>query len=215
MQDTLFGELAALASALAHPKRLRALNLLLQGPKPIDALAELLEESPANTAAHMKALRAGGLVTATRQGKYVVQHVSDEAVGKLLLCLRCAGERLRPALALLESEQRVHESPLTADDLLPLVEAKSVVLVDLRPREEFDVGHLPGARSAPLASIADAARSLPRRRRVLAYCRGKYCPGARHGVIALRNAGLKAEPLAFGVPEWRALGHALEVGEGP
>lgn len=212
VNEPLYDELARIAGALAHPKRLRALNLLLQGPKPIEALAELLGESPANTAAHMKALRAAGLVTPARAGKYVFQHVSHDAVAKLFLCMRNAGEQLRPAVALLRAENDASASPVTTSELAQIIEAKEAVLVDLRPSEEFEVAHIPGARSMPFASLSKTASALPRRRRILAYCRGKYCPNGRRGVAVLQDAGLRAERLAFGVPERRAEGRPLEIG---
>lgn len=212
MTERLYDELALIAAALAHPKRLRALNLLLQGPKPIETLAELLGESHANTAAHMKALRSAGLVRPIREGKYAFQHVSHEAVTKLFLCIQNAGEQLRPAVALLRNENDASASPVTTSELAEIVESHEALLVDLRPSDEFEAAHIPGARSMPFTSLAKTARTLPRRPRILAYCRGKYCLNGRRGVATLLDAGLRAEGLAFGVPEWRAEGRALEVG---
>ena len=212
VSDTVYEELSQLAGALASPKRLRALNLLIQAPRSIEALAELLGESHANTAAHMKALRAAGLVTAERRGKHVYQRAVEPAAPQLFLALRAAGETLRPVLQQLEQQVLQSASSVQPDELPQLMEARRVVLLDLRPSAEFEAGHLPGARSLPADAATERARELPGTRRILAYCRGKYCQGAQQGVQALRAAGLRAERLGFGVNEWRALGRPLEVG---
>lgn len=206
MTQALYDELAIVAAALAHPKRLRALNLLFQGPKPIDALAALLEESPANTAAHMKVLRDAGLVVGAREGKYVFQHVSHAVVTPLVLGLRSAAEEIRPAAARQHQQNQATASTITMAELESLMLRGRVLLIDLRPREEYEKGRLPGAGSLPLAALPELVCTLPRRRRVLVYCRGKYCPNAIRGVAALKERGFRAERLAFGVPEWIAEG---------
>lgn len=209
----LYEELARIAAALASPTRLRALNLILQVPKSIEELAEELGESPANTAAHMKALRSAGLVSAERRGKYVHQKPSEEAVLELFLALRAAGEALSPAIRLLNEAPDDTASDVSPAELESLVVARKAILVDLRPAREFEAGHLPGARSMPFDTLSKRCRDVSRKRRILAYCRGRYCPTARQGVLALRIAGLRAERLRFGVPEWVADGRAL-VSEG-
>lgn len=208
----LYEELARLAAALANPTRLRALNLILQVPKSIEELAEELGESQANTAAHMKALRSTGLVSAERRGKYVYQKPSQEAVLELFLALRAAGEVLSPTVRLLNEAPDDTVSDVTPADLETFVGERKAVLVDLRPAREFEAGHLPGARSLPFAELSQRCRELPPKRRVLAYCRGRYCPAAKLGVLTLRTAGLRAERLRFGVPEWLADGRQLVSG---
>jgi rhodanese-related sulfurtransferase/DNA-binding transcriptional ArsR family regulator len=211
--DALYDELARLASALASPTRLRALNLLLQEPKAIEELSEALGESPANTAAHMKALRAVGLVVPERRGKYVFQRPADEVVARLFLALRNAGETLSPVIRSINDAPDEAASAVSSDELEAVTQGRGVVLVDLRPTREFAAGHLPGARSFPLSKLLDDVRDLPAKRRVLAYCRGRYCANARRGVELLRAAGVRAERLRFGVPEWRAEGRMLVSGE--
>jgi rhodanese-related sulfurtransferase/DNA-binding transcriptional ArsR family regulator len=210
--ETLYEELAKLASALASPVRLRALNLLLQEPKAVEELAAALGESQANTTAHMKALRAAGLVIAERRGKYLYQKPADMVVLRLFLALRSTGEILSPHVRLLNEAPDDTASSLSPAELEALVEEKKVVLVDLRPAREFKVGHIPGARSLPLDSLPQKAALLPSKRRILAYCRGRYCPNAKRGVHALREAGVRAERLRFGVPEWMADGRQLVSG---
>lgn len=206
----LYEELARLAAALANPTRLRALNLLLQVPKSIDELADELGESHANTAAHMKALRAVGLVTAERRGKYVYQKPSQAAVLRLFLALRHSGEQLSPHVQLLNETPDDTASAVEPAELTALVDGRKALLVDLRPEPEFEAGHLPGARSIPFTELPQRYGELPSKRRILAYCRGRYCPRAKQGVLALRSAGLRAERLRFGIPEWIAEGRPLE-----
>lgn len=208
----LYEELARLAAALASPTRLRALNLILQAPKSIEELAEELGESQANTAAHMKALRGAGLVSAERRGKYVYQRPSHDAVLELFLALRAAGEVLSPHVRLLNETPDDTASPVSPADLESIVGERKAVLVDLRPAHEFEAGHIPGARSLPFAELSQRHRELPSRSRILAYCRGRYCPNAKKGVLALRTSGLRAERLRFGVPEWLADGRELAAG---
>lgn len=201
-----------MAAALAHPKRLRALNLLFQGEKPVDQLAALLGESAANTAAHLKILRSAGLVTARRDGRRLFQATIEETALPLFMALRDAAERSSAALQLEAKAAADAVSDVAMETLEAAVGPRRAVLVDLRPDEEFAAGHLPGARSLPFAQLSDRMGELPSGRRVLAYCRGKYCPNARRGTLTMREGGLRAEQLRFGVPEWRAAGFAVEVG---
>jgi DNA-binding transcriptional ArsR family regulator/rhodanese-related sulfurtransferase len=210
----IYPELARIASALAHPTRLRALNLVFQGEKSIDELATLLGESPANTAAHMKILRDVGLVTARRQGKHVLQAAAAPSTLRLFVALREAGEVTSAAVKLLEKDAGSTASSVDMGALEDVVGPRRALLVDLRPAEEFDAGHLPGATSLPIDALPARLAELPSRRRILAYCRGKYCPSAQRGTTVMREAGLRAERLAFGVPEWRAAGRALETEAG-
>src|SRR5690606_31956687 len=209
MSASPYEPLAAMAQALSSPKRLRAMNFLCQEPKSVEALAALLGESVANTAAHLKPLKAAGLVTAERHGKYVLHEVRDPAALALFMALREAGEALSPALRLARTQSE-DVSAVTMDALSAVASERGVTVVDLRPESEYRAGHLPRARSMPLESLDAQLAGLPRRGRLLAYCRGAYCAKAREGVSRMRAAGLRAERLDFGVPEWRAAGLPLE-----
>lgn len=210
MNEVYFDELAKLGSALSSPKRVRALHLLFEGPKSIEALAAQLGESAANTAAHLKALREAGLVVSERQGKYLVQKVTDPSVLRLFLALRATAEQNAAAMRLLEADN-AGSADLAPHELGELVEASRVVLVDLRPPDEYRAGHLPRARSLPFQELDARLRELPARKRILTYCRGKYCVKAKLGASLLRQTGRRAEPLGFGVLEWRDAGLGLEL----
>lgn len=214
MNEALYEETARIATALSSPVRLRALNLLFQAERSVGELAELLDESPANTAAHLKVLRAAGLVTAHKRGKQAIHAASGPHALALFMALRGAAETLSPTVRLLASEPDELDEPgsnVAMDELLAL-DPKRSLLLDLRPADEYASGHLPGAVSVPFDAVGERLSALPKRRRVLVYCRGKYCPTARTGTAALREAGLRAEWLPFGVPEWRAAGYPVTVG---
>lgn len=214
MANPLYEELGKVAAALTSPVRLRALNILFQGEKSIDQLAEALGESPANTAAHMKALRNAGLVRAERRGKRAYHVAANPHALRLFMALREVGEALSPAVGLLERAQHDEAaSPLSMEELRARPKRRSEILVDLRYADEYTAGHLPGAVSAPFDDLGDHLPQLASKRRVFVYCRGKYCPRARLGTDLAREAGVRAERLGFGVPEWSAAGIALEPGD--
>jgi len=206
MASDQYAGVSLIASALASPTRLRALNLLFQGAKPIDVLAEQLGESHANTAAHLKVLRSAGLVTAQRRGKHVYQQAVEPEALRLFMALRDTAERTHAETRLQTAESARTASPVVPQELMEMLATRKALVYDLRPATEYALGHIPGARSLPLDTLPDHAAQLRTRQRVMAYCRGKYCPSALQGVELLRGAGLRAERLAFGVPEWRALG---------
>ena len=209
--------MARLARAMTSPIRLRVLNLIAQGPQPVEALAVAVGESPANTSAHLKVLKDAGLVVASRAGKRVLHALREPAALRLFMALRAAAEGLDPAVEQLARAQAADpaHSALAPEELGGALARGRVWLLDLRPASEYAAGHLPGARSLPAAELPARLASLPRTRRLLTYCRGKYCPTARHSAALMRAAGLRAERLAFGVPEWRAAGLELSPGGAP
>jgi rhodanese-related sulfurtransferase len=214
MSSDHYSALAQVAAALSSPTRLRALNLLFQGPKSIDRVAELLGESHANTAAHLKVLRAAGLVQARRLGKHIFQEAVEPDALRLFMQLRQTAELHHAESRLQSVALESSASALAPTELKALIEARKAIVYDLRPDDEFAAGHIPGARSLPLAQLSERVASLrATKQRVLAYCRGKYCPSAIQGTVLLCDAGLRAECLAFGVPEWRALGLPIEVAD--
>jgi rhodanese-related sulfurtransferase/DNA-binding transcriptional ArsR family regulator len=206
---------ARIGQAVSSPCRLELLELLAQGPRTVEALAGQAGRTMATTSHHLQVLRRARLVEAEKAGLYVTYRLADPQVGAFLLALR------RLAEARLAEVQQIARrylggpaglEPVGAEELVRRVRAGEVTLVDVRPAEEYAAGHLPGAISMPLAEVADRAAELPRRREVVAYCRGPYCVMALDAVAVLRGQGFRAQRLEDGVLEWRARGWRLESG---
>lgn len=205
----IFESLASMGQAMGNPQRLRMLSLLSHGPKTVERLAEAIGQSLAATSAHLKVLRAAGLVTAEKRGRYVHCRLAGDGVAALWVALRDLGERLRPevreAVSRLGGEGDVL-CPLDEEAVWEEVRHGRGVLVDLRPDDEFEAGHLPEARHLPFAEIDARAQELPTGRDLLVYCRGPFCLNAIEGVRRLRTLDYPAQRLRFSVPEWRAAG---------
>jgi rhodanese-related sulfurtransferase/DNA-binding MarR family transcriptional regulator len=206
--------LAAVAHALAHPTRLKILNLLAQSEKTVTALTGLTGGSIAATSAHLRVLAAASLVNRRRRGREIHYSLASESVVRLTIALRQVGEVVSSDLidarrAVFDTSDVRHVSPRQlAED----VRHGRVTLVDFRPPDEFAAGRLPGARSIPVDRIKQRVRSLPARTPVVGYCRGPYCVSAVTAVSLLRQHGVHATRLPFGVAEWKAAGYRLERG---
>lgn len=206
-----YEQLAQVGQALAHSVRLRILNFLAQREQSVEELAAQLDQSVANTSAHLKVLRQVHLVSSRRDGRHVLYSVAGVEALRLFLALRDLGRSLLPELRheaqRLVDEEALFVEGLDASALLSLLSQRSLTLLDLRPEEEFHAGHIPGARSLPMDHITpETAASLPHDLPVFAYCRGPYCIGAIRGVERLREAGLDARFVPFGMAEWRVEG---------
>ena len=195
-----YGEIARLGKALASPVRLQLTDLLRQGPRTVEVLAREAGASVANCSRHLQQLRAARLVEADRAGRHVRYRLTDAGVSAAFAVLRGLAEVLLPEMDRLRRELRVLE-PAARERLLDEVRRGRVTLVDVRPAEEFEAGHLPGARSLPLADLPDRLRELPRARPVVACCRGPYCYMAIEAVELLRAAGFEARHLDLGVAD--------------
>jgi rhodanese-related sulfurtransferase/DNA-binding transcriptional ArsR family regulator len=210
----LFAAFAAVARALGNPHRLDLLEHLAQGERPVEALAAKAELSFANASQHLQALRRAGVVEAERRGKQIVYRLASDDVHDLLAALRQVSERHATGA------RRVVEDYFHARDEFEAVgfgelERKMadglVTLLDVRPTDEFDHGHLPGAVSIPLAELQNRLAGLPPGREVVAYCRGPWCVLAFEAVALLRVSGRRAHRLDGGLPEWRRTGREVEV----
>jgi len=195
-----YGELARIGKALGSPIRLQLLDLLRQGARTVESLAEAAGISVANSSQHLQQMRSARLVSAERKGKHVEYRLSDESVSEAFGTLRDLAELLLPEMRQLQGELGVLE-PAERRELLERIRAGAVTLLDVRPPEEFEAGHLPGARSVPLAELPGRLREIPRDREVVAYCRGPYCTMATEAAALLRAAGFTARPLDLGVPD--------------
>jgi rhodanese-related sulfurtransferase len=207
-KQALFEAIALMGKAFASPRRLELLDLLAQAPRGVDELAELSGQSIANASQHLQALHAAGMVTRTREGTRVRYAIAGEEALRLWLALRDAS-----AARLAEVERAAHDylgedvEAIGREDLRERMARGDVVLVDVRPKEEFSAGHIEGARSIPLAELERRLAELPPDREVIAYCRGPFCAYAHEAVRRLNDAGRTARRLEDGWPEWR-LAHA-------
>jgi DNA-binding transcriptional ArsR family regulator len=203
-KDALFEAIALMGKAFSSPRRLELLDLLAQGPRTVEELARASDQSNANTSQHLQALHAAGMVTREREGTRVRYSLAgDEALG-LWLALRSAS-----AAQLAEVERAARDylgEPVEAigrGELLERLKRGDVVLVDVRPEEEFAAGHIDGARSVPLEELERRIAELPPDQDVVAYCRGPFCAYAHEAVRQLQAAGRSALLLQDGWPEWR------------
>lgn len=211
----LLGHLAALARSLGHEHRLELLEILGQGERTVEALAARSGQPFANTSQHLQHLRRAGLVETRREGKHVVYRLRDDGAATALLgALRNAAERnLAEVQAIVAAwlGSRDGLEPVSREELAARVAAGEVVLLDVRPEDEFAAGHVPGALNVPLDRLEAAMAGLPRDREVVAYCRGPYCVLSFDAVEALRARGFRARRLEDGFPEWKAAGLAVEA----
>jgi rhodanese-related sulfurtransferase/predicted transcriptional regulator len=203
-KDALFEAIAVMGKAFASPVRLELLDLLAQAPRSVDDLARLSGQSTANTSQHLQALHAAGLVARTREGTRVRYALAGDEALRLWLALRETS-----ATQLAEVERAAREylgdevEAIGRDELVERVARGDIVLVDVRPEEEFAAGHIEGARSVPLEELERRLAELPGDREVVAYCRGPFCAYAHEAVRKLRTSGREARRLEDGWPEWR------------
>jgi rhodanese-related sulfurtransferase len=213
LKAAVFEHIARIGQAAASPSRLELLDLLSQGPRTVEALAQQANLSMATTSHHLQVLRRARLVEAERAGLYVTYRLADPRVGAFLLELRQLAEsRLTEIRQVTQRylEERGALEPVDNEELVRRVRAGDVTLIDVRPREEYDAGHIPGALSMPLAELRTTTRALRKRRDIVAYCRGPYCVMAIDAVELLRRRGFRAQRLEHGVAEWRARGWRVE-----
>ena len=203
----LYAQLARIARATASPVRLELLDLLAQAPRTVDALARLLDVPVANTSHHLKILRLARLVETTRDAQFVTYRLADRGVSDLLVRMRAVADaRLSEVAAITRVyvQRRGLLEPVGQDELRRRVRSGDVTVIDVRPRVEYDAGHLPGAISMPIDELELRLPELPPARDVVAYCRGPYCVMSLDAVVLLRARGFTAHRLEAGVAEWRA-----------
>lgn len=217
-KQRIYAQFARVAKALAAPARLELLDLLGQGERSVEALAQVAELSVANASQHLRVLAGARLVEARRDGQRVYYRLADPSVEQLWLALRHTAEA---RLTELEHVARAYLvgrdqlEPIARAELVRRVRAGTVTLIDVRPAEEYAQGHLPGAISVPLAQVPRWARTAPAGRPVVAYCRGPYCVSALQAVATLRKRGVAAVRTEDGVAEWRAAGLPIVAAAGP
>ena len=213
MKNLLYEQVSRVSKALASPKRLELIELLCQCEKSVETLARETDMSVKLASAHLRALRGGRLVDTRKDGKYVLYRLADPSVADLWVSLRSvAEERLVDLQMALRSLLDVRATLVGVDRKAILRQAQhgEVIVIDVRPEEEFAAGHLPYARSLPLAELKKRLKQLPKDKPVVAYCRGPFCLMAKDAVALLQKHGFRAQHLEDGVAEWRARGLPIE-----
>lgn len=213
----LFAQFAAVAKSLGHAHRLELLEQLAQGERTVEVLADRTGLSIANASQHLQQMRRAGLVANRRDGKFVHYRLADDAVLELLAALRRIAERnVAEVERVVRSyfDARDDMEAVSRGELLERSRAGTVTILDVRPEDEFALGHLPGALNIPLRQLEARLGELHPKQEIVAYCRGPYCVLSYEAVAKLRARGFKVRRLEDGLPEWRAAGMPVVAGNG-
>ena len=210
----LFAQFALVARTLGHPQRLELIEQLGQGPRSVDLLADKLGIPTANVSQHLQTMRRAGLVAAERQGKFVVYRLADPAVLDVVAGLqRIAENNLAEVEKIVRGyfAQRDSLEPVSRQDLSARMQDGLVTVLDVRPEDEFALGHVPGAINIPVGKLEEQLATLDPGQEIVAYCRGPYCVMSFEAVAKLRARGFAARRLQDGMPEWIAAGLPVEA----
>ena len=216
LKDPLYAQFARIGHAVASPKRIELLDLLGQGEKTVEQLAEQSATPVKNTSAHLRGLRQARLVETRRDGTYVFYRLAGDDVFEFLRDLQAlARARLAEVerVATLYIDGRDELEPVSLKELRRRMREGDVTVIDVRPEEEYREGHIPGALSIPVVQLKRRLPEIPKRREVVAYCRGPYCVYSVEAVSMLRKHGYKARRTDQGLPDWRASGLPIAAGE--
>ena len=215
-KDQLYEQFARAAKAVASPKRIELLDVLAQGEHTVEALAQATGMGITNTSQHLQVLRHARVVDTRKEGTKVFYRLAGDEVAAFVVALRdLARSRLAEVDSIVADYFSARDAlePVSREELLERAGRGDVVILDVRPRDEFAAGHIPGALSVPLDQLDDTLARLRKRAQIVAYCRGPYCVLAPQAVERLRAHGFKARRLADGMPEWRLAGLPVAVGE--
>ena len=214
-KDRLYAQFARIGKALGNPHRLEVLELLAQGERSVDSLATETGLSIANTSQHLQALRQAALVDSRKDGLFVYYRLADPSVFALCTAIRTIAEHRLADLERLVHEyfgDRSNPEPVGMQDLLARSRANDVIILDARPANEYEAGHIAGAISVPIDDLQARLRTLPKDREYVAYCRGPYCVYADRAVELLVQSKRRARRMVEGFPEWRAAGLPISGG---
>ncbi len=213
-RDAIYEQFARIGKAVSSPKRLELLDLLSQTERTVEAIANEAGISIANASQHLQVLRSAGLVVAQKQGIFVTYRLADDRVCEFVQAMKTLAEsRLAEIEQIRRQFRESHPdlTPVDCDTLRERIDSGAIVLVDVRPREEYQAGHIAGALCMPLDELEQRPESLPRDQEIVAYCRGPYCIMAAEAVEQLRAKGFRASHMEEGVREWRAGGGEVEI----
>jgi rhodanese-related sulfurtransferase/DNA-binding transcriptional ArsR family regulator len=214
-KQALFAQFALVAKAAAHPHRLELLEQLAQGERNVEVLADRVRLSVANASQHLQQLRRAGLIEARREGKFIFYRLSGDAVLEMMAAIRCIAEtNLAEVDKVVRSyfDSRDQLEAVSRTELVRRMKGGLVTVLDLRPEDEFALGHVPGALNVPLRQLEQRLTEFHPKQEIIAYCRGPYCVLSYEAVALLRARGFKARRLEDGLPEWRAAGLPVEEG---
>ena len=210
----LFEQLARVGRAVSAPLRLAILDVLAQSERTVEEIAREIGASVANASQHLQQLRAARLVETRREGLFIFYRLADDRVLRLWQVIREVGEARYAEIELVVRtylKDRESMQTVDADGLRRLIKSGEVVVLDVRPPREYAAGHIPTARSIPMNELQSRLKELPRRRQIVAYCRGLYCVLSDNAVLLLRKKGFRAARLDIGLPEWKLLGLPVET----
>lgn len=212
-KDRLFEQFARVGKALSSPKRLEIVDLLAQGERTVEEIARETEMSVASASQHLQVLKGARMVEVRRVGLYMHYRLADEDVFRTWQAVRDLAEsRLAEVEGVVEAylENRDALEAVDATKLMERLSDEGMIVLDVRPEEEYRAGHIPGAISVPVDALEAALQTLPKDREIVAYCRGPYCVFSDEAVALLRSRGYRASKLRQGLPDWRAAGMPVE-----
>jgi len=212
-KDSLYAQFARIGHALASPTRIEILDLLGQGEKTVEQLAEDSATPIKSTSAHLRVLRQARLVETRRVGTYVHYRLADDDVTSVVRALESLGHRRLADVDRVVDQYldgRDELEPVSLKELRRLMRDDAVTVIDVRPPDEYSAGHIPGARSMPVHELRRRLKEIPKGREVVAYCRGRYCVYSLDAVTLLRKQGYRARRAVEGLPDWRAAGFQVE-----
>jgi rhodanese-related sulfurtransferase len=215
-KDALYDAFAEVAKALASGRRAEIVDVLAQGPRPVEDIATEIDQSMGNTSHHLRSLARAGLVRGERRGVQIIYRLANDTVAELWAALRqVAAEQNADIdrLALAYLGDRAELEAVTRDELARRLRRGDITVIDVRPLVEYRAGHIPGARAIPPVEMDKRLRGLPRDADVVAYCRGPYCVYADSAVRTLTRRGVRARRLEDGFPEWKRAGLPVAEGE--
>ncbi|NII26358.1 metalloregulator ArsR/SmtB family transcription factor [Pseudoflavitalea sp. X16] len=213
-KDKAYSMLATMIKAMANSHRLEIVDLLGQGEKAVEEIANETSMSIANTSQHLQVLKAANLVEIRREGNFIYYKLGHEEIYQSWQMLRELGLKHMAEMEKLVNDFREKRNSLEAlkmDDLLKRIKSKNVVILDVRPETEFKNGHIPGAINIPVEGLATRLKKLPKNKEYVAYCRGPFCVFADEAVQILTQKGFNAKRLGEGFPDWKMKGLPVEI----
>jgi rhodanese-related sulfurtransferase/DNA-binding transcriptional ArsR family regulator len=213
-KNKVYNELAKVTKALGNPRRLEIIELLAQGDYSVEQISLQTDLSIANASQHLQVLKTAQLVDITRNGNFIYYRLADSNVFKAWKALRELGvERIASIEKLVKDFRQLKSKTdsVSIDELLKKLKAGKITILDVRPQNEFNSGHIAQAISIPIDQLRNRLKELPKRNEIIAYCRGPFCVYADEAVALLNKAGYKATRLEEGFPDWQVMGLPVDV----